>query len=202
MFKRNQLYTALVSVSLLAAVSTNTLAQAPVVSEATVTVQNTFAFAETTAISFGTIRATATASGATVATYVVSGDGTTTVPASGGAPAAISELTAGTPGEYAISGAAPFADITITLPAAPINMTLTGAPPGTPKFTVGTFTAYILDGPNALSAYADPGNLATTDVNGAVNFAVGATLSTDSAASTEPYADGIYRGNYTISVSY
>lgn len=203
MFKRKQLYTALVSTSLLAAVSMNTLAQTPAVTDATVTVQNTFVLTELTPLNLGTIRATADPAGTVQATYIVNANGTTSVPASGGPAAAISELVEGEPATYEVSGAAGFADIdvTVTTPASD-ELTLSGAPPGTPVFSIGTFTTYITSGPNINTAYVATTNEATTDVAGSVTFSVGATLSTDDAASTEAYADGDYVGNYTVTVSY
>ncbi|MCZ2720692.1 DUF4402 domain-containing protein [Marinomonas sp. 15G1-11] len=167
---------------------------------ATVTVQNAFNLVEATPFTVGTIRATADPAGTETATVVIPADGSAPTAATSGAPAAVSVLTAGTPATYTVDSAAGFTSLTLTLPAAPINLTAAAAPPGTPKFTLGTFTGYITSGPNNGTAYA-AANL-QTDATGAVSFSVGATLTTDAAASTSPYIDGDYTGTFPVIVIY
>ena len=112
--------TKLLGVTILLTASTGLLAVESVTSTATVTVQNSFTFAETSPIDFGTIRAKAVATGTTngaplditgagvdVAILVLlSSDGTSSV--TDGATASVQGLVPGAAGVYSISGVAPF----------------------------------------------------------------------------------------------
>ncbi len=167
---------------------------------ATVTVQNAFNLLEATPFDLGTIRATADPAGTETATVLVPADGSSPTAATSGAPAAVSILTAGSPATYTIDSAAGFTSLTLTLPGAPIAVAAGAAPPGTPAFTLGTFTGYITSGPNSGTAYA-ASNL-QTDATGAVSFAVGATLTTDATVTTAPYIDGAYTGTFPVIVVY
>jgi hypothetical protein len=205
MFKRKLLSTAILSASLVA-VSTISMAET-VTSSATVTVQNAFNLTETAAINFGTLRATGDGSGATpsVATVTIKADNSSVPPTSPGT-AELSVITPGSRGEYAVSGAAPFSDLTIEFPDESVFLVNASAPPSTPRFVILPTTnweATIIGGTNDGATYASS-NL-QTDVSGAVGFYLGATLTTDERASTAQngvYTDGVYSGNYTIEVRY
>ena len=177
-------------------------AQETVSSVATATVQNAFTLDETAAISFGTVRATADPAGTVQASIIIPANPTIdpSTPASGVAAAVMQILVPGTPGEYAVSGVAPFTSLTLTVPTGDINLTGASAPPSAPKLIADNWSGYILTGPNANTAYA-ASNL-QTDAAGEVTFAVGATLNTDDAASTTAYIDAVYSGNYDIVVEY
>lgn len=202
MFKRNLILTAILSSSLIA-VSTISMAET-VTSAATVTVQNAFNLTETSAINFGTLRATGDASGGgNIATVTIKADASTAVPTTSG-NAELSVITPGNRGEYAVTGAAAFADLTVTFPSAAVFLVNAAAPPSTPQFevTVAGWEAEIIGGSNDGDAYLSS-NL-QTDVTGAVGFYLGGVVSTDTRTSGQNgvYTDGAYTGNYTIEVTY
>lgn len=189
--------------------STNALAAETATATATVTVLNAFTFTADTTLDFGTLRATsaAVASGAgdNIATLVMSAN--PAAPAAIGTTvnaAAITVLTAGTPANFSVSGVAPFAALTITLPIVESVMTGAALPGTSSNFTVNTFTAFITSGGNTGTAYATAGDLQATNA-GAVTFSVGATLSTDDAgaAITQQYQDSLaYTGTFDVIVDY
>lgn len=204
MFKRNQVYKAVVAASLMA-VSAASLAET-VNSTATVTVQNTFNLLEVAPISFGTVRAVGDATGTTnIATYTVKADGSNEPVTEVGA-AKLTVLAPGTRGEYSVDGAAPFVDLTITFPAAAVNMTNGTAPPGSARFELPTagWEAEIIGGVNDGAAYNSGSANLQTDISGAVGFYLGGSITTDSRSTGQngTYIDGIYSGNYTIQVNY
>lgn len=175
---------------------------------ATVTVQNTFNFAEDSGIDFGTIRAQIGSNDNTNVNIM-----TLTLPADGSNPtvaittngdssrqSTLNIITPGTPGMFSVSGAAPNAPLTITLPATPFNLT-DGSGSG-PIFEGAITEAYITSGVNANTTYNGTTILLETDGNGDATFQVGGTLSTDSTGNTSNYQDVAYTGQYSITVSY
>ena len=174
---------------------------ATVSSTATATVQNAFTITEDTELSFGTIRATAEPLGTNVATLVLAADGSVTTPAPG-VNSALTQLLPGSVGQFSISNAAAYTNLTITDPS---DFELTnGTAPGTsPTFDVTTFTYIIRGGANDGAAYTGTTTGALqTDATGAVSFDMGATLSTDSDTSSTSYIDADYTGTYNMLVSY
>ncbi|MFC3120367.1 hypothetical protein [Agaribacter flavus] len=231
MFKRNHLYTAVV-VGALATCSSLTMAQETVNSTATVIVQNAFTLAETTPIDFGTLRVTqgaaqtVTAGSATLTYVTIPGDGSpvttqtgTTAGGSASTDGQTSSIVDGAPAEYAITGAAPFTALTISvgtgadeaLTAAATNR-ITGmndtnlvTPGGSASEFFTLYAAatdvYVVGGANDGDQYnATTPNL-TTDTNGDVGFTVGGILAYNGAATASP-RDGTYTGSYSITVSY
>lgn len=225
MLKRNQIIKSFFVSGLLVAGSAS-YAQDPINTDATVVVQNTFAFAQDAALSFGTLRANADSNasdsggdgsatpGITVATYTVRPDSAVTSPvvrqltANGGAvtgdeltPASISVLAAGTAASYTASGASPFTPIQILASGTSDSITLINglAPPSAPNFTVDQF---LFEEVGTAGVGNVEGATFTTDVNGAVSFNVGATISTPTTATSVAYADGTYTGTFTVEVSY
>lgn len=184
---------------LLAGVSSSAFA-ATATSTATVTVQNAFNITMDTPLDLGIIRATADPAGANVATMIIPPDGSSPTTSTTGVLSAISVLTAGTPATYTIDSAASFTNLTITFPAAALSLTTATPPPGTPSFTMDTFTAQITSGPNAGIAYT-PSNL-QTDATGGVQFAVGASLHTDATVTTAGYLDAAYTVSFPLIVDY
>lgn len=183
--------------------------------DASVTVLNTFTLAQTTALSFGTVRAKAStdnantanivlppASGATATSGTAVGADNTDVPA-------MTTLTAGAQGVYAVTGAAAFTPLNMSISSNTIDLTLASAPPSAPNaFQLGTLRAVDGSGneiPLVDSGVAD-GNTLSTDVNGALTFTVGGTLSTQDHASRAftngNYTDGAYSGSLTLTVDY
>lgn len=187
-------------ISLVAATCTaSAIAAESVTSTATVVVQNAFVLTENQALNFGTIRAKADTSGSTTASLIIPADGSAhSVTRTGTiAQSNIIEITAGAPATYSVSSAAPLTNLTITLPTTAIALTNNNS---VASFTMGSFGAYITSGANSGSAYS-ASNL-QTDANGAVNFSVGATLTTDGSTPAADYTDGTFTGTYTITVSY
>jgi hypothetical protein len=183
-------------------VSSNSLL-AETVSTATVsaTVQNAFSLVETTALDFGTVRASAEAGGTNVGTLVLNPNGSTTVTSS--ANAAITSLGTPVPGVFTVSGAAPFTDLFVTFPG-DFSLTTAGAPPTSPTFDIptGSWTGLITGGANDGATLASTTNIMQTTSTGGVVLTVGATLTTDADASSSPYIDAAYTGTYTMTVNY
>lgn len=175
-------------------------------STASVTVQNTFTLAQVQALTFGTIRAVADPAGTQLGSIVVSPNPAIAQTAStNGTNASAQVITAGSAGQFSVTGAAPFANLNINFPATATNVTAPAAPPGTPKFVIAATTgwdAYITSGPNINTAYNDTTPNLQTSATGAVNFNLGATLTTDTVATTLPYTDATYTGNFNLVVVY
>ncbi|WP_281560439.1 DUF4402 domain-containing protein [Thalassomonas sp. RHCl1] len=165
-----------------------------------VTVQNAFDLVEDTELSFGTIRATADPAGTNVATLAIAADGSVTATPDNNAT--ITQLTAGSVGQFTVSNAATFTDLTITFPGAATTLDNAIAPPTSPDFTVDTWVAIVRGGANDGVAYNAGAPNLQTDNTGTVSFDVGATLSTDANVTTSAYIDDVYDGDYTITVDY
>lgn len=217
MFKRNKLLT-LVASSALITCSAMSTAQETVTSTATVTVQNAFDLSEVAALSFGTLRATqdlditGSSSGtvSTAAVYAVSSNGTANVvtPAVVSSPAdvasALSELVAGTPGEYAIANAAPFTNLTINEPApagAAVELTNPSAPAASLFNVLIEYADMTVNGGgNDGDVVNATGNNLLTDASGSVGVLIGGRISINTTAAEMP--DGDYTGIYTVTVEY
>lgn len=174
---------------------------ATVSATASVTVQNAFSLSQTTALSFGTIRAKADTSGSTnhVASLIVNPDGSASTASSTGANASITVISQGTPAVFAISNAAPNTNLTITSPGT-VTLSRTGG--GGANFTVDTWAFRITSGTNANTAYSTGSPNLLTDNTGAVTFAAGATISTQATTPSADYTDGSYTGTYNMVVNY
>lgn len=182
---------------------------------ASVTVLNTFTLAQTTPLSFGTVRAKASTDNANTANIVLppasgaSATSGTTVGADNTDVPTMSTLTAGAQGVYAVSSAAAFTPLNFSVSSNSVSLTLASAPPTSPNaFTLSALRAVDGSGneiPLVDSGVAD-GNTLTTDVNGALAFTVGGTLSTQDHASRAftngNYTDGAYSGSLTLTVDY
>ncbi len=94
-----------------------------------------------------------------------------------------------TAGAFGITGAAATTVINITLPAAPIQLDCAICTPGNPELTLDSWTT------NAAASKV------TTSAAGAASFTVGGTLSTDEDAAQE-YENGTYVGSYTVTAAY
>ncbi|WDE05223.1 hypothetical protein SG34_028685 [Thalassomonas viridans] len=191
--------TKVLTATFLTAVSAQSFA-ATAPSTVSVTVQNTFTLTEDTALSFGTVRATADPTGGVnIGTLVLAADGTTSTTAV--ANSSMTQLAAGSVGQFTVTNAAPFTNLTITFPA-DFELTAAAAPPGSPNFDIlqADWTAIIRGGANDGVAYAG-GNL-QTDVAGTVSFDAGTSLKTDATVTTSAYIDAAYTGNYTMTVDY
>jgi hypothetical protein len=204
MFKRNHLSTAVLAATL-AVGSTAVVAQENVTSTATVTVQNAFTLTEVAPINFGTLRVSqdAVATTTDAATYTVPADGSPATVSNEAGEAEITALVAGTPGEYAITNAAPFTVVTISDYDTNITLANASAPSTAPGFTV-TFadaTTQIVGGANDGETLDAGTTDLQTDVNGEVGFILGGVLTTE-PDNVNAYIDGAYVGNYTLTVEY
>ncbi len=176
------------------ALALGTVAEAETLtSNADVTVQNAIGFAETSALTFGTIVAigdgTAGGAAATIAAAATGVGGTTVTNGGAAADDSIIELTAGARAEYAISAAAPNTALNLTLPSGALTLTCAACSGGTPTFSVDNWVAN------------DTAGTVTTDGTGAFTLYVGATLNTD-PTSLSQYEDGNYINTYDVSVNY
>lgn len=164
-----------------------------ITSTADVTVQNAIGFTETSALTFGTIVAigdgTVGGNAATIAMGVGAANASTVTNVGGGADDLIIELTVGDRAEYDITGAAPNTGLNLTIPSAPVVLDCDACSGAQPDFSVATWIAN------------DTAGVVTTDGSGDFTLYVGATLSTD-PSSTAPYEDGLYDGDYDVSVNY
>ena len=175
---------------------------------ASVTVSNAFTLAETTPLTFGTIRAQVSSADGTTQNVV-----TMTLPANGTNPsvaettagtgnttdASINIITPGTPGTFSISNAAPNSVLTITFPASAFDLTTAS---GGATFSATINDAYITSGPNANRTYNASTDPLLTDGTGAVTFDVGGTLATQAGGFATNYRDQTYSGTYTMTVNY
>lgn len=193
MFKRNQLYTSLLVAGLVTTAGI-VHAQQTLSSQASVTVQNAFTLAENTAMSFGTITASR---GDTALSMELPVDGTAQTGDDTGT-GNLTILTAGTPGEFEVTGAAAFTAMTVEMPTTAVTLSNAAAPPADPKFTVDTFKFREAGAGN--TTITGSGSI-TTDATGGFVFNVGATLNLASGAS-KTLVDGDYVGNYDVTVSY
>jgi spore coat protein U-like protein len=178
---------------------------------ASVTVNNAIDFSFTGTLDFGQVRATPAAASGECAGLVMGTTNTTLTAAAAGSTGfdllctdidGALQSVGGTPARpvFTIAGVAPFATLTLALPAptiaAAVNLTApTG--PNTPQFKLTDFTARKTSG--------TPVNLTNsimTDADGGATFTVGATLITEVAATTATYQDMVYSGEFDVSVSY
>jgi len=171
---------------------------------AQVVVLSTITAAETVALNFGTIAAFADDDTPTnTATLTVPADGTApAVTFTGGsaADANIVVITAGVPGEFQVTGAAPNAALTLTL-ATPTPTLTDPSGTSTNAFTFGAVGLYMTLNGSGNTFTSD------TDATGALTFQVGGTITTvdtgmTSAAVLTPYDDATYTGTYTVDISY
>ena len=208
MFKRNQLYIALVATSLSLGAS-QVIAQEQVNSTATVTVSNAFTLEEVAPIDFGTVRLSYDRQSGdfdTGAIMTINADGSPAdfteadnSTATDG-EASFTQIVPGSPAEYSITGAAPFTAIrVITAPVADLENP--ASPTGILKFTVATTNYEIVGGTNPGDAYVQgTGTNMITDATGAVGFIMGGTITT--LIGDVAYGDGAYTGTYTVEVNY
>lgn len=164
-----------------------------ITSTADVTVQNAIGFSETNTLSFGTIVAigdgTVGGNPATIAMGIGAANASTVSPVGAAADDLIIELIVGDRAEYAITGAAPNTGLNLTIPAGSITLDCGACSGAQPDFSLGTFIAN------------DVAGVVTTDGVGDFTLFVGGTLSTDATA-VAPYEDGLYDGDYDVTVAY
>lgn len=204
MLKRNKIILAIAAASV--AISTQSFAEESVSSAATVTVQNSFTFAETAALSFGIITVTAGAASdfddtdnpVTAAIYTVGADGSVNVPEGNVDGGYITRIQDGTPASFEISNAARFTKIDLTFPTESIHMRNPIARADGATFKLKDFTAADADGNsiNIASGVAD--DAVETDESGIATFTVGASITTTPGS----YTDGEFVGNYTVRANY
>ena len=102
--------------------------------------------------------------------------------------ARIGSVSAPQPAVIAVSGGAPLSQLQIMPTSDPVllqHVSLGGAP------------HFILE-----SITTDPSGSATTDLDGKLVVHVGGTLQTQDTDSTQPYPNGVYEGQYEITITY
>lgn len=146
-------------------------------------VQSTLTLTEEQALSFGVVAAFPTAGG--TARLTLSPRGSLSSVSTGGAR--LLALTGAQAGKFQLSSAAPNTSININVQTGSIFMTHTTLGLASARFVVKDFTTF-------------PASPAQTNALGALSISVGASLETE--ATSQGYADGEYRGSYTLTVSY
>ena len=170
---------------------------------ATVKVQNAVVLNKVDDLSFGTIRAVAQDDGAQVATLTISPNPNAVIKSSktDNGSALISVIEEGSPATFTVSDVVPNAALTISAPGqGRLESASKGA--GEPQFSIDDWAFFITSGPNANTAYDETAPNLVASEEGEVEFAIGATLSTDNLASTVPYKDVEYTGTFQIEVAY
>ncbi|MFU2508072.1 MAG: DUF4402 domain-containing protein [Pseudoalteromonas prydzensis] len=170
---------------------------------ATVKVQNTVVLSKGEDLSFGTIRAVAQDDGAQVATLTINPNPNAAIKTTktDAGDALISVIEEGSPATFTVSDVVPNAILTITKPGAGrLESASKGA--GEPQFSIDDWTFFITSGPNINTPYDDLTAKLIASEDGEVEFAIGATLSTDNLATTVPYKDVEYTGTFQIEVAY
>ena len=179
--------------------------------QATVDVLNTFTLAQSSQINFGTLRAKASTDSANTAFVTLSANAATnastgtTVGANNTDVPGVTVLTAGAPGTYAVTGAANFTALQISVDADSVNLTGSGIPPGKPTYLqMGSLR--VRDTAGTETPLNTTGTTLPTIGDGSLTFTVGGTLTTqdnaDLALTDGNYADGTYAGSLVLTVTY
>lgn len=151
---------------------------------ATIILANTFTFAQTTPMHFGTMVMKSHASDQSTMVLTPLGVGTATIV--GDSSIVDVNITARTEGVYDITGAAISTAINVSY-GTYVALTCALCVASPPNIGVG-------------SATNTGGAIITTSASGAFTMAVGATLTT--AASAQAYEDGVYAGSFNITLAY
>lgn len=199
-----------IAIALLAAVATQATALETRSYKASVTVKNAFEVAETTPLSFGTVRAQAASVVAAVlvdsAWVILATDGTFTSGTTGTATPVTSKLQnleGGSAAEFTISDVSNFTAMTVTMPAS-VVLTAASSNPTAPKFTIDTFTFKPTTGASTDTDFSVSNKVTiTSDATGVASFLVGAKMTTGETTATDmSYSEELYEGSYDITVSY
>lgn len=177
------------------------------------TVVNSFGLANTTALNFGDLRAargTTAVAGDAAVLKIFADPSLQPAPTAGANGAVLSSLGGVQRGVFDITGAAPFAELTINFPTTATTLSADPAivGPGAPTLVIpaqtvaNEWTAWILTGPRAASAYDATTRKLQTTTGGAVSFQIGATLRTVETGTALVYPDAPYTGNYNLEVVY
>ncbi|GEM_PF-5367154 len=209
MFKRNQIFTSVVTASMVAGIATSAMADEKATGQASVTVTNTFNLDKVADLTFGTIQivsidddVAAFAGDKVEITMESDGSGGSVVNGVDDAneTSTANIITDGSPAEFAISAAAPNTVMTLTLPG---DADLTPPAGGAAAFTVA-FNNDLVTVVNSDGSEVDfNGANLVTDATGAVSFRIGGVLTpADPAANDTNIADGAYIGDFEVTVDY
>jgi hypothetical protein len=183
----------------------------------TVTVDNTIDFQTLGSLDFGIVRATVDGAGSLCAGIVVSANPATanTTTLAGTAATAcpnvgtsVLQTVGGTVARptFTVAGLAPFTVLQIAVPnttTAPVEMDLTPKPAGAPSLQLYDFTVYRSSGTTpAFVTLTNGAGTIDASSTGAIAFSVGATLTTDAAASTLTYQNVAYTADFDVTVTY
>lgn len=178
---------------------------------ATVSVDNTIDFQNTSSLDFGIVRAKSDVTAATNCAGIVMPANPTSALTSGLSGASATACTAtgdavlqnvgGTPtrANFTVAGLSAFTELNLTLPSGAVDLALNPAPENAAKFQLNDFTAYQTSG-------STPAAVTTTvraNSTGDIAFSVGATMITDpGTTATSDYEDTIYEGSFDVEVAY
>jgi len=172
---------------------------------ATVKIQNTVILTKGDDLNFGTIRAVADPTGASQASLTISPNPDADIKSSktDGANALISIIEEGSPATFKVSDVVPNARLTISDPSPSLGRLESNSQGlNEPQFEVNDWKYFITSGTSVNQPYDSASPNLIADEKGEVGFAIGATLSTYSQASSEPYKDVEYTGTFQIEVAY
>ena len=161
----------------------------------TAEVANTIALTETTPLNFGSLYVRRGTGAGAAATLTLTPAGAFTGTGTGAEATTVSRIVSlgsSTAGVLSVTGASPFASVTVTSNAAPTDLI---HPSGNPALPVVTFNAITTD-PAHNAALA-------LDAKGDGDILVGGQMTAASAAGAgTAYAEGTYTGTYVVTVSY
>lgn len=149
-------------------------------------VQNSFSLSETVAGNVGTHAVLTDVIGTDTSTITLSPNGILTRSAPNSSEVIVIDNAALTPGQFAISGAAPNTELVITFLNL-VDLTCAACGGGNPAILLSNMTH-------------DAGTPPMTDGNGDLTFNYGFTLTT--VPGPPQYEDGLYVGSFDLSVSY
>ena len=164
----------------------------------TAEVANTIALTETTPLNFGNLyvrRGTGADGGGGPATLTLATTGSFTGTGEGDEATTLSRIVSlggATAGVLSVTGASPFASVTVTSNAAPTDLIHSSGNPALPVVTFDAITT-------------DPAHNAALvlDANGDGDILVGGQMTAATAvAAGTAYAEGTYTGTYVVTVSY
>jgi hypothetical protein len=210
--------TKILGTTLLLLGSSAALAQETLSVPATATVDNTIDFTFAGTLDFGTLRAVAGAvinecqvlvvpanPASATSAAIVGGSETAGLCLSLAADAVIESVggTIAVP-VFTVAGLAPFTtlDVTVPLTAADVTLALNPAPAGAAVFNLRDFTVYQSSGTAANITLTTGVGSITANGTGDIIFSVGATISTDEAASSLAYQNAPYEGSFDVTVDF
>lgn len=161
----------------------------------TAEVANTIALTETTPLAFGNLYVRRGTGAGTAGTLTLSTTGAFTGTGTGNEATTFSRIVSlggSSAGVLSVTGASPFASVTVTSNAAPTDLIHSS---GNPALPVVTFNSIVTDPVHNAAL--------VLDANGDGDILIGGTMTAATAvAAGTAYAEGTYTGTYVVTVSY